>query len=316
MLNNPNEWHNIEEEVEGDVNENITEDDAIAPQEPSKNNNIKFIKLGLLILAVLFIGVLAITKKIQSNKAQTDVSIQDPNQMAQTFYDKASGSANGEPTAVVNVDLGDGTTPPASTTTNVPVTAIPPLAAQGGNGDLVIAQKEITPTDKYNYNKAIASPIANKETVIVSVGNEGRQNPFLPFKEKKIASSGGYSGYSNPSFDIIEPPTSILPDPQAVQLMETTISGIMYDYKNPSAIVNIDGQDQLVRKHDKLNGFTILDITRDKVVVKSGMNIYRASVGQSITTEDLNINDIPNLKHKFAGAYKPVSRNSIEIKSN
>ena len=97
--------------------------------------------------------------------------------------------------------------------------------------------------------------------------------------------------------------------------METTISGIMYDYKNPSAIINIDGQDQLVRRGDKLAGYIVLDITKDKVVIKSGSNVYRASVGQSISAEELNINQVANLKRKFAGVNNPNIK-SIEIKPN
>ena len=95
--------------------------------------------------------------------------------------------------------------------------------------------------------------------------------------------------------------------------METTISGIMYETRNPSAIININGEDQLVRKNDKLGGYTILDITKDKVVIKSGTNIYRASVGQSISNEEINFNDIPNLRNKFGGAYTTVNRNSINF---
>lgn len=312
MLNNPNEWHNIEEETESDASQSITESSDVKPQNFIKDN-IKNIKIALLVIAVLFIGVLAVFKKIQSDKAQTDVSLQNSDQLAQSFYDKASGGSSDEPVAVVDVNLGD--TPGTPVQAGPPTTVAPviPLSAQKPNGDFVIEAKAITPTDKYNFNKSL-KPVSNKETVIVSVGNEGRINPFLPFREKKSPNSGG--GYNNVNFDIIEPPTTFLPDPKAIQLMETTISGIMYDYRNPSAIVNINGQDQLVRKRDQLNGFTILDITRDKVVIKSGTNIYRASVGQSITTEDVNFNNVSNLNHKFGGSYRPASKNSIVIKSN
>lgn len=315
MLNNPNEWHNIEEEINSDAG-NGTTDIAYENSQSSFKDYIKYLKVGAAVFFVVLIAGLAIYKKINANKTQVDVSVQDPNKLAQSFYDKASNDSASGDTAIVNVDLGDKdtTTSASSQTTNVPVTVVPPLSTQKPNGDLVIETKAITPTDKYNYNnKALASSFGNKETVVVSIGNEGRENPFLPFKEEKVALPGKYS---SADFDIIEPPTAVLPDPKAMQLMETTISGIMYDYRNPSAIVNINGQDQLVRKHDKLNGFTVLDITRDKVVIKSGTNIYRASVGQSITTEDVNFNDIANLNHKFAGSYRPVSKNAIVIRSN
>lgn len=314
MLNNPNEWHNIEEEID-DNQESVVVETLDANPKAFSKNKMQYIKIGLVVVAIVFIGLLAIGKKIQADKAEVAVNSQDPTQMGEYFYDKASGGAE-EPTAVVDVNLGE-TQAPVPADTSIPVATIPPIAAAANDGAIVIESKQITPTDKYNYNKSINAPVASRETVIVSVGNEGRQNPFLPYKEKKKIPSGmAYSGYASPNFDIIEPPAALLPDPKATQLMETTISGIMFDYKNPSAIVNIDGQDQLVRRNDKLFGYTILDITRDKVVIKSGSNIYRASVGQSITTEGLNINDIANLKHKFAGSYRPVSRNSIEIKPN
>lgn len=63
----------------------------------------------------------------------------------------------------------------------------------------------------------------------------------------------------------------------------------MYDARRPSAIVNIDGVDQLVRVGDILSGFEFISITRNKVVIRSDDNIYRASVGQPLNAEKSQI---------------------------
>ena len=79
----------------------------------------------------------------------------------------------------------------------------------------------------------------------------------------------------------------------------------MYDSKRPSAIVNIDGVDQLVRIGDILSGFEFISITRNKVVIRSDDNIYRASVGQPLNAEKItNPIEISNLETKFKGSVR------------
>ena len=72
-----------------------------------------------------------------------------------------------------------------------------------------------------------------------------------------------------------------------------------------SAIVNIDGVDQLVRIGDILSGFEFISITRNKVVIRSDDNIYRASVGQPLNAEKItNPIEISNLETKFKGSVR------------
>ncbi len=307
MLNNPNEWHNIEEEsadISGEAVNSVP--NSVSPD--FIKANMQYIKLGMLVVAVLFIVFLAFSK-IQAKKNEVASQPQTPEQMANYFYDKASSPQSQvqgqtgaeEQMAVVDVNLSNdpnATLPSSSPSQNPSPSNDPLLQAQNG------------------YSRSLASPDVSRKTVVVSVGDEGRDNPFLPFKEKKVASIAALPSAPNLSFDLVEPPAGLIDDPQAEKLLKTTISGIMYDSRSPSAIVNVNGQDQLVRKNDRLSGFSILDITRDKVVVKSGTNIYRASVGQSIMTEGVNINEVANLKNKFGGSYRPAARNTLEFKAN
>lgn len=306
MLNNPNEWHNIEEDTDQEQ-EFVQPANTVQAQETSAQKGIIIIAAAVILLIVLIVS--AVTK-MKSKKADVPVMKESQEQLADQFYNEASSNAPSEEnndTAVIEVDMGQ-TDPIAEI--NQPETDIQ-------NGVLAEINAPISQTKSdLKQNK---SP--EGDTVLVSIGGGGRENPFMPAREKKPAlpalSSAPKLSYGNVPFEVIEPPSLLNTyDEKAEQLMETTISGIMYDNKNPSAIININGTDQLVRKGDKLLGFTILDITKDKVVIKEKTNIYRASVGQSIATEGLNFNDIANLKKKFGGAYSTTNINSIEIKAN
>ena len=87
----------------------------------------------------------------------------------------------------------------------------------------------------------------------------------------------------------------------------------MYTPDSPSAIINIAGEDQLVRKGDQFDGFKIMSITKDKVTVKYGVNVYTASVGEIISVDQVGVNAIPNLNKKFAGPYSKGKDRIIEI---
>ena len=66
----------------------------------------------------------------------------------------------------------------------------------------------------------------------------------------------------------------------------------MYDKYNPSAILNIDDTDYLVRAGDTINNYRILSISPSAVTVQLGSNTYRAGVGEMFSDEDINyVND-------------------------
>lgn len=147
-------------------------------------------------------------------------------------------------------------------------------------------------------------PAVEDKSIEIAVREEGRSNPFKPVMA--IASKASSSLGSQLNFDIIEPPETFTEDSPAKELMNTKISGILYEQKNPSAIINISGQDYFVKRGDYINDFHVLQITRDEVVVESQNNIFRARVGQALESsgEGINRNTVYNLKGKFGGSYR------------
>lgn len=137
-------------------------------------------------------------------------------------------------------------------------------------------------------------------------------NPFLP-----TMSIGEDNGNDNSlgAYEIIGPPngSEIDNSVEVSAMMETKVSGILYDRDNPQAILNYDGQDQLVRRGDRLAGFYVMSITPDKVILKQGNNIYRVSVGQTVTDEGINYNVNSNLGKQFGGRYKNIKGKIINI---
>ena len=132
--------------------------------------------------------------------------------------------------------------------------------------------------------------------VEVSFANAGRANPFLPARESKALAQRELF-----KFDLIEPPTAAASDSPASKIVTTKISGIMFDNYNPSAILNIEGSDYLVRSGDVINGYKVLAISPSTVTVQLGKNVYKAGVGEVVTEGDVNYNTISNLSRKFGG---------------
>lgn len=156
-----------------------------------------------------------------------------------------------------------------------------PKTVQSPEGDIEIISKK-TPVKK------------NEKLVLISVANSGRSDPFLPAGEVSFSSSGSYS-YLPP------PPENLPTNTDAGKVMTTTISGILYDKYSPSAIINIEGTDYLVKRGDVINNYKILSIGKINVIVQLGKNIYQAGVGELLSPTDLNYNTIANLNKKFGG---------------
>lgn len=131
------------------------------------------------------------------------------------------------------------------------------------------------------------------KTVLITVNDAGRSDPFLPASENIVPSS---------SLSYLSSPPDTLPkDSDAGKVMTTTISGILYDKYNPSAIIKIEGDDYLVKKGDIVNNYKILSINQTQVLVQLGKNIYKAGVGEILTDTGMNYNVIANLDKKFGG---------------
>ncbi len=285
MLNNPNEWHNIEDE------ENEQQEIPVETQVSTNTTNSNKVKITAVIALFVVISAVAVAVTIvnKTKSATETIPTYEQNQdlVGANTGDNSFGDQNTE-TVEIPID--------------VPV-------------DSTQANMQNKPIDQLNKDGS----------VLVAVGGEGRENPFVPYINAVSAvASSGYSsaygggayrgGYGIP-FEVIEPPEKMVRDVRAESLMTTTVSGILYDSKNPSAIINYKGEDQMVRKGDKLSNFTILDITKSKVVVKSGSNIYIASVGQALQDEsNVNVNEVYNLQRKFGGAYASEVPRGILIK--
>lgn len=141
--------------------------------------------------------------------------------------------------------------------------------------------------------------VLTSKRAVVDVEEKVSVNPFLPITDIK-AESSKKTVKPNPNF--ILPPTSLGVNSTANILLRTSISGIMYDTYNPSAIVKINDTDYLVRKGDKLNGYQILNIQPKSVTIKLGANVYNAPVGVILANlAETNNTDTINLDSRFGG---------------
>lgn len=188
------------------------------------------------------------------------------------------------------------------------------IMVEPGNVDDIGATKDKKKKDKKSSkdsNEDEIDIIANKTEKMVPlvVEESGRADPFLPANEavnKDEASAQKLLELQKAKlkYDLIEPPNSAQANEDAQKVLTTTVSGIMYDQTSPSAILNIEGSDFLVRSGDVVNGYKVLAISPSVVTVQLGSNIYKAGVGQLLVTDGINYNTVPNLNKKFGGAKK------------
>ena len=181
----------------------------------------------------------------------------------------------------------------------------------------------------------IANNKINQDTRMVSfdIKNIGRSNPFMPYNEylayeraridayneanehnariskikslqgQKIREEDDISPYS---FNLPVPPTSLAGEEStAVKITKTKVVGIMYNSQSPSAIINIDNKDYLVRPGDKIidERYIVDKINKSYITVSMGANIYSAAIGELFTEDRLETNqtDLYNIKHRFGG---------------
>lgn len=131
-----------------------------------------------------------------------------------------------------------------------------------------------------------------QKKVRIALSDSARSNPFVPY-------TNAVGRVATPSFP--EPPDKLIESGEATRVMATSISGILYDKYSPSAIINIQGSDYLVKVGDTINKYKVLGITPTSVTVKLGSNTYSAGVGEQISGQ-IDYNVISNLSKKFGGA--------------
>ena len=142
----------------------------------------------------------------------------------------------------------------------------------------------------------IAATTAKKDLISIPTGTV-KANPFLPYRDI----SGNTLVNDVPKFDLVEPPDVVNENSDAARVMDTVVSGILYDKYSPSAILNIEGNDYLVMKGDVVNNYKVVNIMQDSVTVKLGNNTYKAGIGEILTEGSLTHNDVSNLNKKFGG---------------
>ncbi len=333
MLNTPNEWHN-EDDIEEYTDEDFSDDygsdygedadfgtlddgeyedgeygeDVEEGEEDGGDDNggsdddlKKKIIIGavvVLIIILLFGGIFLVVKKM-TQKASTATNVES---VVGTDEEVAIGEEGAD--VEVSIDVDDGTSDSEVAIEESGEDALgvgaeapkPDVTTEGGGLEIEVDEGAPTFADKPN----------DVNNVTVSIGDVGRKNPFAPVGGTKSQQSSGFKQAGDGlDFEIIEPPELEPEDEMITKLLETKVTGIMYDSKRPSAIVNIDGVDQLVRIGDILSGFEFISITRNKVVIRSDDNIYRASVGQPLNAEKItNPIEISNLETKFKGSVR------------
>ena len=138
---------------------------------------------------------------------------------------------------------------------------------------------------------------SSQRSVITIPSGMVKANPFVPYRDLGVK-----SGRSDvPASALIEPPEFVNDNSEAARVMDTIVSGILFDKFSPSAIINIEGNDYLVKKGDAINNYKVLNITPDSVSVQFGKNTYKAGIGEILTEGSLNHNEVSNLKNKFGG---------------
>lgn len=145
-------------------------------------------------------------------------------------------------------------------------------------------------------NAPIAVTSSKKGVITIPTGTV-KANPFVPYRTLDNNSSVK----DVPAFNLVEPPEVVNENSDAARVMDTVVSGILYDKFSPSAILNIEGNDYLVKKGDVVNNYKVLNILQDSVTVKLGSNVYKAGIGEILTEGTLKHNDVANLSNKFGG---------------
>lgn len=228
----------------------------------------------------------ALRQKNVSQEAENSIARQQQNNLK----DLSNNSANPS-----NQDIAQDSNDIYSQTLNLQdqkgnaVAKLPPGAQVGTNGSGKASEEGVEIMSK----KALSTK--SGKMVLISVGDSGRANPFLPESE------AGLGVISSKLPFLPAPPEFLSTGSEAGKVMTTVISGILYDKYSPSAIINIEGTDYLVKKGDIINRYKILAISKDEVIVQLGSNVYKAGVGQLLSKTDINYNTIANLNKKFGG---------------
>ena len=161
----------------------------------------------------------------------------------------------------------------------------------------VKSSRTVDDTVTISLADSFVSATSQKRDVITIPTGMVKSNPFVPYRN-----IDGVDYVSDvPKFDLVAPPEVIEESSDAARVMDTIVSGILYNKFSASAILNIEGSDYLVKKGDTINNYQVLDIQKDYVTVKLGKNTFKAGIGEILTEGEMNKNVISNLDKKFGG---------------
>ena len=153
--------------------------------------------------------------------------------------------------------------------------------------------------ESITFESAPVTAAAGKKSVITIPNGTVKANPFVPYRD--ITGTVSTSSSDVPSSILVAPPEVANENSDAARVMDTIVSGILFDKYSPSAILNIEGSDYLVKKGDVVNNYKVVNIAQDSVTVSLGANVYKAGIGEILTEGTLNHNDVSNLSNKFGG---------------
>ena len=291
-----------------DYDEEYDEDYDEDEQTKKKSNQLPLLIIALLLLGLagfLIVNRMSASKDVAdtsvANNSETameqvageELSVSSQENLGDDFFEQAGGKES----EMMSVDFNDNGD--AQVTTS------------GENGEIVATVKDSGTTvnsgdDLFQSSGSDLNLDPSKENndIIVSYDKVARVNPFKPPIYDKADDPNNVT-INNTQFEIIEPPVTSVPDENLTRLLQTQISGILYDDVSPSAIVNLNGVDTFVKVGDTVSGYTIQEITRDKVQINYKNNSYVASVGELFTRGVLERQRaVANLEKKFAGRYK------------
>jgi len=176
-------------------------------------------------------------------------------------------------------------------------------------------------------------PANSSKMVSYNVDTLGRSNPFMPYGEYQayedarnsaIAEANAHNAniarinklknlkireeddINRYGFNFPVPPTSLASGKStALKITKTKVVGIMYNPDSPSAIINVDKKDYLVRPGDKIidEKYKVVKINPNWITVTMGANVYSAAIGELFSKEGIQTNqtDMYNLKNRFGG---------------
>lgn len=161
------------------------------------------------------------------------------------------------------------------------------------------SEKDTRPT--FNFDDASLYAADNEKVVEVKKSNVGRSDPFKPMDTIGDISSGNMSLILGKGAEELPiPPGESISSSPDKDTVEIKINGILYDLNRSSAILNIDGNDYVVREGDKIFNLRVKTITPDKVFITYGRNVYKKGVGEGFSG-NLNSSPIDGFDSMFAG---------------